>query len=61
MNLPPLNVPALLRAHGLTPKKSLGQNFLVDDAALTRIVQAAEVPVESSVLEVGPGLGSLTR
>ena len=61
LTLPPLNVPALLRAHGLKPKKSLGQNFLVDDAALERIVAIAEVAGESSVLEVGPGLGSLTR
>jgi 16S rRNA (adenine1518-N6/adenine1519-N6)-dimethyltransferase len=61
MTLPPLNVTALLRAHGLSPKKSLGQNFLVDDAALERIVDAAEILPESSVLEVGPGLGSLTR
>jgi 16S rRNA (adenine1518-N6/adenine1519-N6)-dimethyltransferase len=45
----------------LSPKKSLGQNFLVDQAALERIVAAAEVTPESSVLEVGPGLGSLTR
>jgi 16S rRNA (adenine1518-N6/adenine1519-N6)-dimethyltransferase len=61
VDLPPLNVPALLRAHGLAPKKSLGQNFLVDTAALERIVQAAEIAPGSTVLEVGPGLGSLTR
>lgn len=60
-NLPPLNVTALLRAHGLSPKKSLGQNFLIDSAALEHIIGAAEVPPDSSVLEVGPGLGSLTR
>ncbi len=61
MTLPPLNLPALLRAHGLAPKKSLGQNFLADPAALERIVQAAEIQPEEAVLEVGPGLGSLTR
>lgn len=61
LDLPPLNVPALLRAHGLSPKKSLGQNFLIDSTALARIVQAAEVTPDRSVLEVGPGLGSLTR
>ncbi len=60
MNLAPLNVPALLRAHGLAPKKSLGQNFLIDPTALEKIVQAAEIG-PSAVLEVGPGLGSLTR
>jgi 16S rRNA (adenine1518-N6/adenine1519-N6)-dimethyltransferase len=61
MTLTPLNIPALLRSHGLRPKKSLGQNFLVDDSALERIVAIAEVTSDSSVLEVGPGLGSLTR
>lgn len=61
LNLPPLNIRALLRAHGLSPKKSLGQNFLSDPNVLERIVQAAEISPESSVLEVGPGLGSLTR
>lgn len=61
LNLPPINVPALLRAHDLSPKKSLGQNFLVDPVALEHIVQAAEISPDSTVLEVGPGLGSLTR
>ena len=61
VNLPPLNVAALLRAHGLKARISLGQNFLVDSAALERIIEAAEIPPTASVLEVGPGLGSLTR
>lgn len=56
----PLNIPTLLRVHGLSPKKSLGQNFLTDDGALERIVQAAEIAPDAAVLEVGPGLGSLT-
>jgi 16S rRNA (adenine1518-N6/adenine1519-N6)-dimethyltransferase len=61
LNLPPLNVSALLRTHGLAPKKGLGQNFLTDPTALENIIQAAEIPPDSTVLEVGPGLGSLTR
>lgn len=61
VDLPPLNVPALLHAHGLSPKKSLGQNFLTDPVALERIIEAAEIAPGSTVLEVGPGLGSLTR
>lgn len=59
--LPPLNIPSLLRTHGLTPKKSLGQNFLIDDAILEKIVHVGEVTPTDTVLEVGPGLGSLTR
>lgn len=61
INLPPLNVAALLREHGLAPKKSLGQNFLIDPAALERVVRAADITPQDRVLEIGPGLGSLTR
>ena len=56
-----MNVPALLRQHGLRPDKRLGQNFLVDESHLARIVQAAGVGPNDEVLEVGAGLGSLTR
>ena len=59
--LPPLNVAQLLRQFDLTPKKGLGQNFLADPAALERITAAAEITPDSAVLEIGPGLGSLTR
>jgi 16S rRNA (adenine1518-N6/adenine1519-N6)-dimethyltransferase len=51
----------LLTQHGLSPKKSLGQNFIYDDYVLARIVDAAELNPEDDVLEIGPGLGSLTR
>jgi 16S rRNA (adenine1518-N6/adenine1519-N6)-dimethyltransferase len=61
INLPALNVAALLRQHGLFPKKGLGQNFLVDPETLRKIVQSADIPPGALVLEVGPGLGSLTR
>jgi 16S rRNA (adenine1518-N6/adenine1519-N6)-dimethyltransferase len=59
--LTPLNVPAQLRASGLRPNKRLGQNFLVDDAHLARIVAEAGVGPGDEVLEIGAGLGSLTR
>jgi len=61
LSLPPLDVRGLLRRHGLSPKKSLGQNFLVDPAGLQRVVEAAGIPPEAEVLEIGAGLGSLTR
>lgn len=60
-DLAPLHVAELLRQHGLTPKKGLGQNFLMDPAALSRIAAAAEITPDADVLEIGPGLGSLTR
>lgn len=55
-----LNVPQLLRQYGLTPDKRLGQHFLVDPVALSRIVAAAGLSPQDQVLEVGPGVGSLT-
>lgn len=50
----------ILRLLGIEPKKSLGQNFMVEPAALTRLVEAAEVGPDDAVLEVGAGLGALT-
>lgn len=51
----------LLERHGLEPKKSLGQNFLFDEGLLARIVSTADLAPEDEVLEVGPGLGALTK
>jgi len=61
IDLPRLEVSGLLRQYGLTPKKGLGQNFLADPAALRTVVGAADIPAEAAVLEIGPGLGHLTR
>jgi 16S rRNA (adenine1518-N6/adenine1519-N6)-dimethyltransferase len=60
LNLPNLDVPRLLRQYGLHPKKSLGQNFLLDEFALQQVVNAAQVTSQDVILEIGPGLGSLT-
>lgn len=57
----PLNVRNLLREYDLSPKKSMGQNFLVDNGALEKVVDAAEIEPVDVVLEIGAGLGSLTR
>lgn len=56
-----MNLRDALRRYDITPKKSLGQNFLFDPAILERIVQAGEVGPEDVVLEIGPGAGSLTQ
>jgi 16S rRNA (adenine1518-N6/adenine1519-N6)-dimethyltransferase len=45
---------------GIRPTKTLGQNFVIDGNTIRRIVAAARVDPEETVLEVGPGLGSLT-
>lgn len=52
---------ALLRVYGLRPKKGLGQHFLAASEPLRRIVEAAELGPEDTVLEIGPGLGVLTQ
>ncbi len=61
MNLPPLNIPAIMRQFGLHTDKSLGQNFLIDDHAIRRVVEAAGISPQDYVLEIGAGLGNLTR
>ncbi len=50
----------VLEAHGLATKHALGQNFLVNDAILRKIVDLAELGPQDRVLEVGPGIGTLT-
>jgi 16S rRNA (adenine1518-N6/adenine1519-N6)-dimethyltransferase len=54
-------VRALLDRHGLRPRRDLGQNFLVDDALAERLVERAGVQAGDAVIEIGAGLGVLTR
>ena len=54
------DIRGIAAALGLRPTKTLGQNFLVDPNTARRIVRSAEVTADDVVLEVGPGLGSLT-
>jgi 16S rRNA (adenine1518-N6/adenine1519-N6)-dimethyltransferase len=58
--LTPRDVARLLADHDLAPRKSDGQNFVVDPNTVRRIVSAAELEPSDTVLEIGPGLGSLT-
>lgn len=51
----------LLRKYGLRARKSLGQNFLIDEEVLAQIVTAALLRPSDLVVEVGPGLGVLTK
>ena len=61
ISLPALDIPGLLKRYGLRPRKGLGQNFLQDDQALRAIVTAASISPADDILEIGPGLGNLTR
>lgn len=51
----------LIGRHGVRPTKSLGQNFLVDDNVLAKIAAQGDLDASDLVIEVGPGLGALTR
>lgn len=56
-----MNPKALLNEFEINPKKSLGQNFLHDPNALEKIIAIAEVMPTDTVLEIGPGTGTLTE
>jgi 16S rRNA (adenine1518-N6/adenine1519-N6)-dimethyltransferase len=58
--LDPQRVRAALRSLELRPSRGMGQNFLIDGAALAAIVEAAELTPDDLAVEVGPGLGVLT-
>lgn len=58
--LSPADVRGLLAAHGVRPSRALGQNFLADPNTARRIVRLAGVGAGDRILEVGPGVGSLT-
>jgi 16S rRNA (adenine1518-N6/adenine1519-N6)-dimethyltransferase len=58
--LTPASIQALLDRHGVRPGRALGQNFLADPNTARRIVRLAGVAPGARVVEVGPGLGSLT-
>lgn len=51
----------VIRRHHFTLKKSLGQNFLVDENILKKIIAAADLSKDTYVLEIGPGAGALTQ
>jgi 16S rRNA (adenine1518-N6/adenine1519-N6)-dimethyltransferase len=58
--LGPVDIRVLAASLGIAPTKSLGQNFVVDPNTVRRIVRVAELTADDTVVEIGPGLGSLT-
>lgn len=54
------DVVALLDRHGLEPSRALGQNFVADPNTIRRIVRLSEIDEGTNVVEIGPGVGSLT-
>ena len=57
----PSETKKILREHQLNLKKSLGQNFLVDSNIIDIITAAADIKGDEFLIEIGPGIGSLTQ
>lgn len=57
----PAKTREIMHQFGVSPKKALGQNFLIDSNILDKIVAAGEIQRNDYVVEIGPGLGSLTQ
>ena len=51
----------ILKKYNITANKKLGQNFLVDDNAIDAIVNSSNITKEDLIIEIGPGLGTLTK
>ena len=51
----------IMKKYNIKADKSLGQNFLIDDNAVEKIVEASNITKEDLVIEIGPGLGTLTE
>ena len=58
---PTREIKEVLREQRVRPKKSLGQRFLIDEAVVDHVIKAAELCQDDIVVEIGPGLGVLTR
>ena len=62
MNLTsPREIKSLLKKHSAQPQKGLGQRFLIDKKALRKILAAANLKPGDTILEIGPGIGTLTQ
>ncbi|OHA64631.1 MAG: ribosomal RNA small subunit methyltransferase A [Candidatus Wildermuthbacteria bacterium RIFCSPLOWO2_01_FULL_48_29] len=54
-------VKEILAKHGIRPSKGLGQNFLIDRGAIRKLVAASSIQSNDTILEIGPGIGTLTQ
>lgn len=57
----PQNTIQFMKEHGISAKKKFGQNFLIDKRVLDRIIEGADISNDDTVLEIGPGIGTLTQ
>ena len=57
----PQNTIAVLQKYNFTFQKKYGQNFLIDSHVLEKIMDAAEIGKDDCVVEIGPGIGTMTQ
>lgn len=57
----PTKTAEIMKKYDITMKKSLGQNFLVEPSILDKMIDAAHITKETTVIEIGPGIGALTE
>ena len=57
----PRNTIQFLQDHGISAKKRYGQNFLIEPRVLKKIIEGASITKEDTVLEIGPGIGTMTQ
>ncbi len=57
----PQNTIEILQKYNFNFQKKFGQNFLIDTSVLDRIIVAAEITKDDCVLEIGPGIGTMTQ
>lgn len=57
----PSNTIEVIKRHGFNFQKRFGQNFLIDTHVLDKIISAADISKEDCVIEIGPGIGTMTR
>ena len=58
--LKPTYLQALCKEYGLNPSKKYGQNYLITDAPIKKMIGSAEINKKDIVIEIGPGFGVLT-
>ena len=57
----PTRTQEILHQYGLHAKKKFGQNFIIEPSIIQKIVQAARLDKDTSIIEVGPGIGALSE
>lgn len=57
----PDTIQSLLKKHNFAPNKFLGQNFLIDEKVLDKIIETADIKESDNAIEIGPGMGVLTQ